>query len=288
MPWLLPPLPDLALLADLCREAAAKNGIQPQLIEKDFHLTRLLGMLGQLLGPGALLKGGTLLSKVDLGFFRMSEDADLVVPGEASRIGRANATLLTPLRLALLSLERTLGARILLPGGERFEHNAHVVWELGYASEFGRQVIKVEATIRPVLRPPRAVDLGQLLQDPLAGNSAGASCFALDADEARAEKVRAACTREAIRDFYDLDRLLESGADLSSPGFLQLVDAKLLELGALPLARQGRSFGLTRERRSKLERAVEADLPGVLRQGAPGFDLEAMLQRFNMLWRLPS
>jgi predicted nucleotidyltransferase component of viral defense system len=287
MPWLLPPLPDLALLADLCREAAAKTGIQPQLIEKDFHLTRLLGMLGQLLGPGALLKGGTLLSKVDLGFFRMSEDADLVVPGEASRIGRANATLLTPFRLALLSLEETLGARILLPGGERFEHNAHVVWELGYASEFGRQVIKVEATIRPVLRPPRAVALGQLLQDPLAGDAAGASCFALEADEARAEKVRAACTREAIRDFYDLDRLLESGADLSSPGFLQLVDAKLLEIGALPLARQGRSFGLTRERRSKLERAVEADLPGVLRQGAPGFDLEAMLRRFNLLWRLP-
>ncbi len=287
MPWSLPPLPDLALLADLCREAAARTGIQPQLIEKDFHLTRLLGMLGQLLGPGALLKGGTLLSKVDLGFFRMSEDADLVVPGEPSRIGRANARLLGPLRSALLSLERPLGARILLPGGERFEHNAHVLWELAYRSEFGRQVIRVEATIRPVLRPPRAVALGQLLQDPLAGDPAGASCFALEADEARAEKVRAACTREAIRDFYDLDRLLASGADLSSPGFLQLVDAKLLELGAPPLARQGRSFGLTRERRSKLEKAAEADLPGVLREGAPGFDLEAMLERFNRLWRLP-
>ena len=95
MPWSLPPLPDLALLADLCREAAARTGIQPQLIEKDFHLTRLLGMLGQLLGPGALLKGGTLLSKVDLGFFRMSEDADLVVPGEPSRIGRGRSFGLT-------------------------------------------------------------------------------------------------------------------------------------------------------------------------------------------------
>jgi hypothetical protein len=29
-----------------------------------------------------------------------------------------------------------------------------------------------------------------------------AKCFALDADEARAEKVRAAFTREAVRDFY--------------------------------------------------------------------------------------
>jgi hypothetical protein len=36
--------------------------------------------------------------------------------------------------------------------------------------------------------------------------------------------VRAAFTREAIRDFYDLDRLLDAGADLSSPEFMELVD----------------------------------------------------------------
>jgi hypothetical protein len=33
-------------------------------------------------------------------------------------------------------------------------------------------------------------------------------------------------TREAIRDLYDLDRLLDAGADLSSPEFMDLVDAK--------------------------------------------------------------
>jgi len=76
----LPPLPDRALLADLCRETAARERLQPQVIEKDFYLTRLLWALGEALGEQALLKGGTLLSKVDLGFRRMSEDADLVVP----------------------------------------------------------------------------------------------------------------------------------------------------------------------------------------------------------------
>ena len=43
----LPPLPDTGLLADLCREAAAREGVAPQLVEKDFYLTRLLWALGQ-------------------------------------------------------------------------------------------------------------------------------------------------------------------------------------------------------------------------------------------------
>jgi hypothetical protein len=68
----LPPLPDRSLLADLCREAGARERLEPQLIERDFYLTTLLCALGQRSGDALLLRGGTLLSKVDLGFFRMS------------------------------------------------------------------------------------------------------------------------------------------------------------------------------------------------------------------------
>jgi hypothetical protein len=39
-------------------------------MEKDFYLTRLIWAFAQELGDQMLLKGGTLLSKVDLGFFR--------------------------------------------------------------------------------------------------------------------------------------------------------------------------------------------------------------------------
>ena len=76
----LPRLPDPALLADLCREVAATESVQPVTVEKDLYLTRLIWALAQELGDGLLLKGGTLLSKVDLGFRRMSEDVDLVIP----------------------------------------------------------------------------------------------------------------------------------------------------------------------------------------------------------------
>jgi hypothetical protein len=47
MSFTLPALPDRALLADLCREAAARERVEAQLIEKDYYLTRLLWALGE-------------------------------------------------------------------------------------------------------------------------------------------------------------------------------------------------------------------------------------------------
>src|SRR5689334_20950934 len=58
-------------------------------------------------------------------------------------------------------------------------------------------------------------------------------------------------------------------ADPASPEFVELVDAKLAELNAVPLARQGRSFALDANRRGGLT----LDLPAVLRADALAFDL---------------
>jgi Nucleotidyl transferase AbiEii toxin, Type IV TA system len=281
----LPRLPDRALLADLCRETAARERVQPQLVEKDFYLTRLLWALGQSLGNELLLKGGTLLSKVDLGFFRMSEDADFVLPGPASRQKLFNVRRMHRVRDALKEIGPVVGVSARFPAGELFDRATHGIWQLDYPSEFGSQGLRLEVSIRAVLRPAREVRLRQLLDDRLAGDVSAAKCFALDADEARAEKVRAAFTREAVRDFYDLDRLHERKADLVSKGFIELVDAKLAELGAPPMAKQTEPFGLTEKRRRQVEAGLERDLPAVLRTDAPEFDLDAMLSRFDRLWR---
>jgi predicted nucleotidyltransferase component of viral defense system len=159
-----------------------------------------------------LLKGGTLLSKVDLGFKRMSEDADLVVPSRPSSERRSNVWPLNNVRDAFRRTAALVGVRLPFPDGQHFERGAHRQWELLFESDLGQQSIKVEASLRPLLRPPRRVHLAQrLAEDTLIGSYASAFCYALDADEARAEKVRAAFTREAIRDLYDLDQQRPSG-----------------------------------------------------------------------------
>ncbi len=76
----LPPLPDARRLADACRRTAALQRVEAATVEKDFYLTRLIWALAENQGDRLLLKGGTCLSKVDLGYHRMSEDADFVVP----------------------------------------------------------------------------------------------------------------------------------------------------------------------------------------------------------------
>jgi predicted nucleotidyltransferase component of viral defense system len=280
----LPPLPERGLLADLCREAAAREGIEPQLIEKDLYLTRLLWALGQELGEDLLLKGGTLLSKVDLGFFRMSEDADLVVPLAPSRQRALNVSRIHRVRGALKELAGAIGVWPRHPGGILSEKGAHATWALDYPSEFGEQGFQLDVSIRPRIRPARQVQLQQLLQDPLLGDYLPAKCWALAADEARAEKVRAAFTREAIRDYYDLDRIRDAGLDLTSRPFIKLVDVKLAELKQRPLSEQAPSFGLTKDRRRSLDASLLRGLPAVLRRNAPPFDLDKMLGAFDSLW----
>ena len=280
----LPPLPARDLLAERCKEVAEREKVQPFLVEKDFYLTRLLWALGQALADEVLLKGGTLLSKVDLGFLRMSEDADLVIPGEAVRRKRDNAVRMNVVRDALRAHAEQIGIRVPHADGERSERDAHSQWSLPYESEFGRQALLLEVSIRPVRRAPRRVLLRQFLEDEAIGEYADASCWALDGTEARAEKVRAALTREAIRDFYDLEQLASRGFDLCSADFVGLVDSKLAELQAPPLAGQPRDLGLTGERRRKLDESLERELPAVLRLNAPPFDLNAAVRRLVKLW----
>src|ERR1700674_1223046 len=112
-------------------------------------------------------------------------------------------------------------------------------------------VIAVEAAIRPVYLEPRKARLLQLLPAQVLGGYSEAHCWALKFAEVRAEKVRAAFTREVpqIRDFFDLGLLARLGVDMDSREFCELVDAKLAELSAVPLHEQPASFGLSQKRR---------------------------------------
>jgi predicted nucleotidyltransferase component of viral defense system len=281
---LLPPLPSPATLADLCRDVAAHERLAPAGIEKDFYLTRALWALGQVFQGELLLKGGTLLSKVDLGFRRLSEDMDLVIPGEPGRTKRDNAVRMNHVRNVLRELAPIIGIRIPYVHGERSDRDAHCLWDAEYTPEFGPQGIRVEASIRPVALPIRKVGLRQLRSAKELGYE-GAFSWALHADEARAEKVRAACTRDAIRDFYDLDRYLFDGADFTSPKFLGLVDAKLGEIGAPKMKEQLNVFDLTGARLRLLEASLKRELPSVVRVGEPSFDLPGLLSWFAAIWK---
>ena len=284
----LPPVPEQQQLGDWCRETSSAERVQPWTVEKDFFLTRLIWGLAQVHERDLLLKGGTCLSKVDLGYHRMSEDIDVTVPGTPTRYKSTNARLINEVVRSLDAIGHEVGIELVNFDGTRSEKGAHAIWEVRYPSSFipaASAVIAVEAALRPVHLQPRKAPLLQLLPASLLPGYSEAHCWALEFAEVRAEKVRAAFTREEpqIRDFFDLGLLARLGADMNSKEFRKLVDAKLAELSALPLEEQPASFGLSAERR----KALQADrklLESVVRIDEPRFDLQSVLDHYNALW----
>lgn len=288
----LPPLPAIPVLSDACRQEAARQELAPLVVEKDFYLTRLIWALAQTRGPQLLLKGGTCLSKCDLGYHRMSEDADFVIPWATSTSYRGiNAYHTNQVRDTLRAIASEVGVALRTFDGERFERASHIIWTATYPSELspgGSGSILVEVTMCPVLRPARQVRLSSILSGPMMSSYTDSECWALDAAEVRAEKVRAAFTREepAIRDFYDLDLFRRLELDLSSEDFRALIDAKLAELGRGPLAEQRPQFGLTPRQVQQLRRDIPRHLMPVLRSTDPPYDLDRTINSYDEIWHL--
>src|SRR5581483_1582731 len=235
-----------------------------------------------------LLKGGTCLYKVDLGYRRMSEDVDLTIPGVATEYQSTNVIHINRVAQSLLEIGPVVGAQLVNFDGERFDRAAHAIWEVKYESAFlpgEKALISVYAVIRPAHRDVRKVGLRQLIPPELISGYGSAYCWALDYSEVRAEKVRAAFTREdpAIRDFYDLWVLATAEVDMGSPDFIELVDAKLNEIRARPLKEQPRSFGLTEQQYGLLGRKL-TELETVLRFDHPKFTLQPVIDHYDRLW----
>lgn len=283
----LPGWPDVAELREECDAAEAAGRAFATQAEKDFALTRLIWSIGQEFGDGLLLKGGTCLSKVDLAFHRVSEDADFVIPWPDATVddldaarwyAPANARLKTAAAAAGMDLEGSVGT---FTEGNRPLRSWRVHYPSAYGS--GRDSLLVEISPRPVLQTPRKVRLLCVIDGAIASAHEAASCFALSAGEVRAEKVRAAFTRDEIRDFFDLGLFLD-GPDLTSREFVELVGQKLAEWPAPRLPDQKPNFGKSALQLRRLERSVTRRLMPQLPPGAPVFSLARVLSAYNDLW----
>lgn len=131
----------------------------------------------------------------------------------------------------------------------------------------------------------RRVQLSSVIERELVSDYDQAFCYALHADEVRAEKVRAAFTRDEIRDFYDLSLFVKGGYNLDSPEFEALVDSKLAEFPAAPLREQPPDFGKDKLRLGRLTRSIPARLMPQLPPDSQLFSLEPVLATYNQVWK---
>ncbi len=100
--------------------------------------------------------------------------------------------------------------------------------------------------------------------------------------EAVSEKLKAAINRKepAIRDYYDLRHILESGFDFYEEKFIDLFKKKL-SAEKYPGNYQAK-FGLSADKINELYKQVGTDLMPVIRFGEE-FDLDKVFEKFDQL-----
>jgi predicted nucleotidyltransferase component of viral defense system len=257
---------DPVLLREAIRYTAAETGFSARLVEKDYFCSVALEYLaGEC--DGLTFKGGTCLSKIHGGFYRLSEDLDFSISTAVDSTRGNRSRSVEPLRQALARVQARLpGFRLAEPlrgFNISTQYNAVLLYESLVDDHF--EPVSIEVGVRE----PNMTEVLQgaartVLLNPIGGQALVDTypVVALSYAEAMAEKVRAALCRSevAIRDFFDVDHAVRSaGFDPAQAGFADLVRRKL----AIP---RTPAPDLSDARIGQLERQLEAQLRPVLRE----------------------
>ena len=277
-------------LKDIINFIAGKQGFRPAIIEKDYHLTRILNAVNEHLSRDIIFKGGTLLNKAYLNYHRLSEDLDFSYSSDidiSTRGKRSKA--ISSIREKMPSFLSFLGLTSDDPEGKGFNNSTQYLFNLQYQSIIMKheEGIKFEISLRqPSFLPPTIVQVKHFYQDPFSGEDlfTHGSVIALSLEESAAEKLKAAISRltPAIRDYYDLGHFIKIGFDFVRPDLLKLVNKKL-ELDGYK-GDYSYNLGLSNQAIEELKRISESDLVPMIRADEK-FDLDVVLEYFNKLFK---
>ncbi len=276
---------DIDLFRAAVLHTARETGFLAELVEKDYFCSLLLDYLYADDNLGLVFKGGTCLSKIHSDFYRLSEDLDFIIPisPDASRSEGSGAA--KPLKAKLDAVHKSLPVFELLDGCRGHNNSKQYIANAQYVSSITSKTgtIKIEIGLRErMLQEALRGEAKTLLADPFKGRPAVAPFLvvSMSLQEAYAEKVRAALTREkpAIRDFFDIDfAVREIDFDLYEDSFLELVRAKL----AVP---DNGPVDISDARKEALQKQLEAQLKPVLR--SKDFETFELDRTFDMVVEL--
>src|SRR3989344_4074232 len=99
-------------LKEELRRLSIETKFSSKLLEKDYHLTRMLHKISDKNLANLIFKGGTCLNKCYLGFYRLSEDLDFIYNQDvADQTKRQIKKILDKLRRELIEILNELGLR---------------------------------------------------------------------------------------------------------------------------------------------------------------------------------
>ena len=208
------------------RRLSAETGFSSKLLEKDYHLTKMLHRIGEKKIKDLVFKGGTCLNKCYLGFYRLSEDLDFVYNKDVKGLTKLQIKrILDGLRRELFEILNELkfktrkelgkGWNMLTSKEDPKIVGLEIITMYDSLIDASVQTIKLEISFRKKLRNPTKMkaikhEFIDALGDPILREDV--EIEVIDLTENFAEKFRALVIRKniAIRDIYDIYFILKS------------------------------------------------------------------------------
>ena len=223
---------------DELRRIGAETGFSSKLLEKDYHLTKILQIISEKKIKDLVFKGGTCLNKCYLGFYRLSEDLDFVYNQDVKGKTKLQIKkILDSLRRELFAIlnemefktnkELGKGWKMLTSKEDPKIVGLEIIITYNSMIDNSVKTIKLEISFRKKLINPtkmKAIKHGFIdaLGEPILRKDA--EIEVIDLTENFAEKFRALVIRKnvAIRDIYDIYFILKNN--------LVKIDKKLIDL----------------------------------------------------------
>jgi predicted nucleotidyltransferase component of viral defense system len=269
-------------LKEEIRRLSIETKFFPSLLEKDYHLTRILHKISEKRIKDLVFKGGTCLNKCYLGFYRLSEDLDFVYNQDVANQSKGQIKkTLDELRHTLFEIldelefktskELGKGWKMLTSKEEPKIVGLEIITNYNSLIDDSLQKIKIEISFRRKLINPTKIkaihhEFIDALGEPILKKNV--EIEVIDLSENLAEKFRALVTRKniAIRDIYDIHFILKNNILKINKEIISLILAKIKESKKVGFTKDN-LIQFINDLNSKLSDLNEKEIYSVLKSG---------------------
>ncbi|KKP91740.1 MAG: hypothetical protein UR98_C0040G0002 [Parcubacteria group bacterium GW2011_GWA1_36_12] len=242
------------------------TGFPIGLLEKDYHLTKILHKISEKKIEHLVFKGGTCLNKCYLGFYRLSEDLDFVFNQDVKGMSKMQIKrILDEIRRKMFEILDGLNLETIKEIGKG--------WKMLTSKEIDNstQKIKIDVSFRKKLINPTKIrpihhEFIDSLGEPILKEDV--KIESIDLSENFAEKFRALVTRKniAVRDIYDIHFILKENILKIDEEIIALILIKIKESSKSEFTRDDlRNFIISLD--SKMSNLNEKEISAVLTSG---------------------
>jgi len=267
---------------DELRRIGAETGFSSKLLEKDYHLTKILQRISEKKIKDLVFKGGTCLNKCYLGFYRLSEDLDFVYNQDVKGKTKLQIKkILDSLRRELFTIlnemefktnkELGKGWKMLTSKEDPKIIGLEVIITYNSMIDNSVQTIKLEISFRKKLINPTKMkaikhEFIDALGEPILRKDV--EIEVIDLTENFAEKFRALVIRKnvAIRDIYDIYFILKKKIAKVDKALIDLILVKINENSEKKFTRKD-FIDFINGLESKLSDLNEKEISSLLKSG---------------------